>query len=487
MLTDSSAKALQHWSYATSRRQMLQRSAAGFGGLALSWMLQEERGKAASLAEHRAVHPVLADNEPKAKACIFLFMSGGPSQVDLFDPKPLLRKLHGQRLPKSFGTLETQFIRETDVVMGSPREFRGHGQSGIEISDYLPHISTVADEMALIRSCYCDSFIHESAQYQLSSGRTVSGFPSLGSWVTYGLGSEARDLPAYVVLPSKDGVTEGGKSVFGSGFLPVANSGTVLRNGRSPILDLLPHSEVEASRYQRTIDTIRQMNEATATAADTELAARIASYEMAFRMQAKAPEAVDISRESKATQDMYGVGQEGTDDFGRRCLLARRLVERGVRFVLVFGGGGDPQTQQWDAHADLDDNHSRMCRATDKPTAALIKDLKQCGLLDETIVVWGGEFGRTPLAEGKGGGKGRDHNPNGYSMWLAGGGIKGGTVVGATDELGLRAVENRTHIHAIHATILHQMGIDYNEQTFLHNGRNELLTDTGGRLIEEII
>ena len=473
---------------AANRRQMLQRSAAGFGGLALSWMLGQDKTRAASsLTEHRTAHAAFPDSEPKAKACIFLFMSGGPSQVDLYDPKPLLTKLHGQRLPKSFGQLETQFIRETDVVMASPRKFRKHGQSGMEISDFLPHISTVADDLALIRSCYCDSFIHESAQYQLSTGRTVSGFPSLGSWVTYGLGSEAKDLPSYVVLPSKDGVTEGGKPVFGSGFLPVANAGTVLRNGQSPILDLLPHSSKESARYRKTIDTIRQMNEATANPADTELAARIASYEMAFRMQATAPEAVDISRESKATLEMYGVGQQGTDDFGRRCLLARRLVERGVRFVLVFGGGGDPQTQQWDAHSDLDDNHSRMCKATDQPSAALIKDLKQRGLLDETIVMWGGEFGRTPLAEGKGGGKGRDHNPNGYSTWLAGGGFKGGTVVGATDELGLRAVEKRCHIHAIHATILHQMGIDYNEQTFLHNGRNELLTDTGGRLIEEIL
>ena len=472
---------------AANRRQMLLRTAAGFGGLALNWMLGQDKARGASLAEHRTAHAAFPDTEPKAKACIFLFMSGGPSQVDLYDPKPLLTKLHGQRLPKSFGSLETQFIRETDVVMASPRKFRKHGQSGIEVSDFLPHISTIVDEMAMIRSCYCDSFIHESAQYQLSTGRIVSGFPSLGSWVTYGLGSEAKDLPSYVVLPSKDGVTEGGKAVFGSGFLPVAHSGTVLRNGQSPILDLLPHSEREGVRYRKTIDTIRQMNEATASPADTELAARIASYEMAFRMQATAPEAVDISRESKATLDMYGVGQEGTDDFGRRCLLARRLVERGVRFILVFGGGGDPSTQQWDAHSDLDDNHSRMCRMTDKPTAALITDLKQRGLLDETIVMWGGEFGRTPLAEGKGGGKGRDHNPNGYSTWLAGGGIKGGTVVGATDELGLRAVEKRCHIHAIHATILHQMGIDYNEQTFLHNGRNELLTDTGGRLIEEII
>ncbi len=472
---------------ATHRRQMLQRTAAGFGGLALSWMLNEEKARAASKAEHKPLHPVAADLEPKAKACIFLFMSGGPSHVDLFDPKPLLRKLHGQRLPKSFGSIETQFIRETDIVMASRREFRRHGQSGIELSDFLPHLGTVADEMAVIRSCYCDSFIHESAQYQLSTGRTVSGFPSLGSWVSYGLGSEAKDLPGYVVLPSRDGVTEGGKPVFGSGFLPVAHSGTVLRNGQSPILDLLPKQGHDGRHYRQTIDAIRRMNEATATPGDTELAARIASYEMAFRMQASAPEAVDISRESQATLDMYGVGREPTDDFGRRCLLARRLVERGVRFVLVFGGGGDPQTQQWDAHSDLEDNHGRMCGVTDQPSAALIKDLKQRGLLDETLVLWGGEFGRTPLAEGKGGGKGRDHNPNGYSMWLAGGGIKGGTVVGATDEIGLRAVENRCHIHALHATILHQMGIDYNDQTFLHNGRNEQLTDVGGRLIEEII
>ena len=467
------------------RREMLARSAAGFGGLALSWMMQRDAqaddGYVNPLAPKTPVHPA------KAKACIFLFMSGGPSQVDLFDPKPALAQLHGQRLPKSFGNVETQFIRETDVLMASPRKFRKYGESGIEVSDFLPHTAQVVDELALVRSFHCDSFIHESAQYQLSSGRVVSGFPSVGSWVTYGLGTEADNLPSYVVLLDKQGANEGGKPCWSSGFLPVNFQGTVFRNGSTPILDLAPPSGRDGKNYRRTIDAIRELNQATLTRRDSELEARIASYELAFQMQTAAAEAVDLSQETQQTHDMYGVGNEQTDDFGKRCLLARRLVERGVRFVLVFGGGGDTTLHQWDAHNNIEENHGHMCGLTDQPTAALVRDLKQRGLLDETLVVWGGEFGRTPLAEGKGGGKGRDHNPLGYSMWLAGGGLKRGVIAGATDDIGLRPVESPYHIHALHATILHQMGINYEHQEVLHNGRYERLTDVGGKLIAEIV
>ena len=474
---------MTHWNQVIDRRQMLYRSACGFGGVALNWLVARE----AAAAPRNPLAPKRSDHAAKAKACIFLFMSGGPSQVDLFDPKPALSRFHGQRLPKEFGNVETQFIRESDVLMAPRRRFRKRGESGIEISDFLPHIATIADEMALIRSCHCDSFIHESAQYQLTTGRIVSGFPSIGSWVTYGLGSEADNLPSYVVLPSQHGANEGGKPVWGSGFLPVSHQGTVFRTGASPILNLLPPEGMRGTRYENTVRAIGDLNRATALPGDTELAGRIASYELAFRMQAAAPEAVDLARETQATLDAYGVGREPTDDFGRRCLLARRLVERGVRFVLVFAGGGDTTAHQWDAHNSIEINHSNMCGISDQPTAALVNDLKQRGLLDETLVVWGGEFGRTPLAEGKGGGEGRDHNPLGYSMWLAGGGVKGGAIVGATDDIGLRAVENPCHIHAIHATILHQMGIDYESQEFLHNGRFERLTDVGGRLISEIL
>lgn len=355
------------------------------------------------------------------------------------------------------------------------------------VSEFLPHTSKIVDEIGMIHSCHCDSFIHESAQYQLASGRVIAGYPSVGSWVTYGLGSEADSLPAYVALLSKHGANEGGTPCWSSGFLPVVYGGTAFRKGKAPILDLARPDGVSAERYRNTIEAITKLNQATSAPGDQELAARIASYELAYKMQSAAPEVVDLTQESKGTLEAYGIGEEETDDFGSRCLLARRLVERGVRFVTVFAGGGVPDVTQWDAHNSIEKNHGRMCKITDQPAAALIIDLKQRGMLEETLVVWGGEFGRTPLAEGKGGGKGRDHNPGGYSMWMAGGGIKGGTVVGATDEIGLNAVENKCHVHAIHATILHQMGIDFESQEFLHNGRFERLTDVGGRLIEELI
>ncbi|MFM7129546.1 MAG: DUF1501 domain-containing protein [bacterium] len=474
------------WHDRVSRRRMLERSAAGFGSLALASLMHEvsaDEGASAGLA---ALAPKPPHHPAKAKACIMLFMCGGPSQVDLFDPKPTLEKYHGQRLPKSFQGIETQFLRETDVMMASQRKFAKRGQSGLEISDFLPHTATIADDIAVVRSCHSDSFIHETAQYQLMSGRIVSGHPSLGSWLGYGLGCETRNLPAYVVLLSRFGATEAGRPLWSSGYLPVVYDGTVFRGGERPLDNLTPPAGVSKTRQQALLQNIIDFNSGGADPRDTELAARIASYELAFRMQTAAPEAVDLSRESKETQDLYGVGLTHCDHFARQCLMARRLVERGVRFVLVLASGGSSENQ-WDAHSDLEENHGRMARLTDQPTAALVKDLKRRGMFDETLVVWGGEFGRTPLSEGKGGGKGRDHNPHGYSMWLAGGGIKGGTTYGATDEIGLYATENKAHVRDIHATILHTMGLNHESLEVLHDGRFERLTDIGGRVIHDIL
>jgi hypothetical protein len=420
----------------------------------------------------------------RAKHCIFLFMVGGPSQMDLFDPKPALQKLDGQPLPKSFGKIHSQFLEGDPLCLGSHRKWARYGQSGITMSDLVPHLHAHADDIALIRSCVADSVVHAPAHYQMNTGRVFMGYPSLGSWVTYGLGSECEDLPAYVVMTQPEGTPEGGAPCWGAGFLPASYQGTLFRTGPNPIINLKPASEEFTLDQQRgTLDLLRTMNATNLDPADSELSARIASYELAYRMQAEAPEAVDLSRESAETRVLYGLDDPKTADFGTRCLLARRLVERGVRFVQVYSGGG-PVAVQWDAHDDIDANHEAMCARTDKPVAALLADLKRRGMLDETLVIWGGEFGRTPVAQG--GSRGRDHNPTGFTMWMAGGGVRGGTVLGTTDEIGLNAVEDRAHINDIHATILYLMGLDHKKLTFLHNGRDERLTDVGGHVLTRI-
>jgi uncharacterized protein (DUF1501 family) len=319
--------------------------------------------------------------------------------------------------------------------------------------------------------------------YELHSGRTTMGFPSLGSWVTYGLGSVSENLPAYCVMLQPEGTPEGGAPCWGAGFLPAVYQGTVFRKGSSPILNLKPPAHITRGQRRRTLDLIQRMNQLDGDAEDSELAARIASYELAFRMQKHAPKAVDLGRETAATKKAYGLDDKRTADFGTRCLLARRLVERGVRFVQLYSGGG-PLIAQWDAHDDLNANHEKMCGHVDKPIAALLQDLKRRGLLDSTLVVWASEFGRTPMSQG---GKGRDHNPYGYTMWLAGGGVKGGQAIGATDELGLRAVNDRVSVNDFHATILHLLGLDHEQLTFLHNSRDERLTDVAGEVIEKVM
>jgi hypothetical protein len=472
-----------HWPWTTdlSRRDFLFRAGGGFGALAAAWLLARDGYGAPT-----AVNP-LAARRPhfpaRAQSVIFLFMVGGPSPVDLFDPKPELQKHHGEPLPESFGKPVSQFTKGDTPLLASTRKFSRHGHSGLEVSDLLPHLATCVDDITFLRSCWSTSTVHAPAMYELHSGRTAMGFPSLGSWVTYGLGSVSENLPAYCVMIQPEGTPEGGAPCWGAGFLPAVYQGTLLRKGPSPILNLKRPDDVSGEQQRRTLDLLRKMNAEDLDPEDTELAARIASYELAFRMQQAAPEAVDLSRETAATRAAYGLDDRRTHEFGTRCLLARRLVERGVRFVQLYSGGG-PVAMQWDAHDDINTNHEKMCGLVDQPIAALLKDLKQRGLLDTTLVVWASEFGRLPTSQG---GKGRDHNPYGFTMWMAGGGVKGGLAYGATDEFGLRAATDRVSVNDFHATILHLLGLDHERLTFLHNSRDERLTDVAGKVVRRIL
>jgi hypothetical protein len=462
-----------------NRRGFIRDAFCGFGSVALASMLQDEAARATDSGPLGAKQP---PRRPKARNVIFLFMAGGPSQIETFDHKPLLNKLHGQPRPKEFGEAKYQFIKSDAKLLGTKRSFRKYGESGIEVSDLFPHISTCIDDIAVLRSCFGDQVVHSAAQYELFSGRTVPGFPSMGSWGLYGLGAETESLPAYVVMPDPLGALEAGQPMYMNGFLPAAYQPTMFRPGNNPVLNLDLPQHVDLKQRQRTLRLVRNLNEATLQTGDDELEARLKSYELAFRMQTRAPEIFDLRQESKETQDLYGVGQKPTDDYGRRCLMARRLIENGVRFVCVVSGGG-PGNMQWDAHGDIEENHLRKASETDQPVAGLLKDLKRRGLLDETLVLWGGEFGRSPEAQGNG----RDHHNLGFSMFMAGGGVKGGTVVGATDDIGLRAVESPHHFRDIHATMLHQLGLDQHKLTYRHQGRDERLTFLEGNVISEIL
>ncbi len=465
-----------HIKNAVTRRDVLVRAAHGFGSLALASMLP-----AATRVNPLAPKP--PHFAPKAKSVIFLFMVGGPSQVDTFDPKPALTKYHGQPLPESFGKVISQFTKGDTPLLKSPFAFKKYGQSGRDVSSLFPHIAQCVDDICFVRSFKTDSTVHAPAMYQVNTGRTLMGYPSMGSWVTYGLGSESENLPAYVVMPQPEGTPEGGTPCWGAGFLPAVYQGTVFRSGANPILNLKAPEGMSSARQRKALDFLQQMNEMDAMNGDSELAARINSYELAFRMQSHAPEAVDLSRETEATRNLYGLNQKHTNEFGTRCLLARRLVERGVRFVQLYSGGG-PVSVQWDAHKDLVGNHEKMCSMTDQPVAGLLKDLKQRGLLESTLVVWGAEFGRLPMSQAGGG---RDHNPHGFTMWFAGGGVKPGIAIGETDEFGLRALNGGYPMRDFHATILHLLGLDQNRLWILHNGRNEKLTDFGGNVIKEML
>jgi hypothetical protein len=464
----------------TGRREFLHDAFCGFGALALASMLGEERLRAAGadpLAPKRPHRP-----EAKAKAVVFLFMAGGPSHIETFDPKPLLNKLNGQPRPSQFGEAKYQFVNEESRLLGSGRTFKKYGQSGIDVSDLFTHVAECIDDIAVLRSCHCDKVVHSAAQYELFGGRTVPGFPSMGSWTVYGLGSESRSLPAYVVMPDPKGALEAGQPMYANGFLPSVYQPTMLRSGPRPIRNLDLPPGVSPSQREATVRLIRELNEATLEPGDEELAARIASYQLAFRMQLESPAIFSLADETQETLDLYGVGREPTDDYGRRCLLARRLVENGVRFVTVVSGGG-PGNMQWDAHQDIEENHLRMAGQVDQPIAGLLKDLKRRGLLDSTLVLWGGEFGRSPEAQGKG----RDHHNLGFTMWLAGGGIRGGQVVGATDDIGLRAVVEPHHFRDLHTTLLFQLGLDQDLLSYLHLGRKERLTEIQGDVIKKVV
>lgn len=466
------------------RRAFLRNAGCGFGSLALAAMLAEDGlttedpGDKPRSSSVSPLAPKKPQFEATAKRVIFLFMSGGPSQVDTFDPKPELTRLHGEKLPESFGPVKTRRGVDKNKLLASKRTFKKYGKSGIEVSDWLPQVGGCIDDICLLRGCYGDSVTHPESVYLMNTGSILMGRPSLGAWATYGLGSENRNMPAFVVLPDPGGWPKGGAPAWGNGFLPASYQGTVVRGGKQPIEHLAPPAGVSAEQQRQTLDFIGESNREhlAERGEDSELAARIAAYELAFRMQSHAPELVDLSKETAETKTLYGLDRKETAEFGTRCLLARRMAERGVRFVQLYSG----DTNGWDAHSDLEANHGKLCLQSDGPIAGLLIDLKRRGLLKDTLVVWGGEFGRTPMSEGP---NGRDHNPHGFSMWLAGGGVAGGQALGTTDAVGLRAAEGKMHVHDVHATILHVLGFNHKRLTFRHNGRSERLTDNGGEVI----
>jgi hypothetical protein len=451
----------------TTRRRVLQSSVMGLSSVALSHLL----------ADSRPHFPA------KAKRVIWLFMHGGPSHVDLFDPKPELTRYAGKPLPDSYGNIETRRKVAQNPLLAPVKPFQKRGQSGIEVSDFLPAMAELADEMCVIRSCHGDSVNHPQSVYQMNTGSVLMGKPSVGAWVSYGLGTENADMPAFVVLPDPGGGLKGGPPAWGSGFLPATYQGTTMRAGSSPILHL--QSPQGSARQRATLDLVQQMNREHlarhAHTADSVLDARIRAYELAFRMQSAAPDAVDISRENEATKKLYGIDQPHTREFGTRCLLARRMIERGVRFVQLYSG----DTNGWDAHEDVLKNHTEYCARTDVPVAGLLRDLKQRGLLEDTLVIWGGEFGRMPMSEK---GTGRDHNPWGFTTVLFGAGVKHGHVHGSTDDFGLRAQTDKVHIRDLHATLLHLLGLDHEHLTFPHNGLEEKLTGViESRVVKELL
>lgn len=459
----------------TTRREMLCRCANGFGGLSLAYLLAE---KTASAAPHHTA---------KAKSVIFLFMDGGPSQMDTFDPKPRLQKENGKPIPLK---TPTTVFNISDKVLASPFQFQQYGQSGAWVSELFPHVATCVDDLAIIRSMVADHSEHTAANYFMHSGSGFQGRPSMGSWVNYGLGSACDNLPGFVVLESGL-IPPGGLDLFGSGFLPASYQGTLFRKGEHPVADLEPR-EPTAAIQQGTLSLLRQLNQGVLArfGAVSEVEATIQNYELAFRMQSAVPELLEVKGEPEATQKLYGLDQPDTAEFGRQCLLARRLVERGVRFVELL----PPMRKgldRWDQHGGLEDGHRINARAVDQPIAALLKDLKARGLLSSTLVVWGGEFGRTPCAQFPDGSYtknvGRDHNPFGFTMWMAGGGVKPGVVYGATDEYGYFAVENKVHVHDLHATMLHLLGLDHKRLTYRFSGRDMRLTDVAGEVVQPLL
>jgi hypothetical protein len=471
-----------------TRREFVWQMGGGFAGLALTSLLDRDGffGRHAAAADVRKTVVPQPHFKAKAKACIFLMMNGAPSQVDTFDYKPALQKYAGQPLPEGKAYINSGG-RRVGYLTPAFRRFRPGGESGLLISDYFPNVRQHADKLAVIRSCHTDSHAHGSALVAMNTGKTFIGRPSLGSWCVYGMGTENQSLPGYVVILDKRGGPIGGQPNWSSGFMSAAWQGTLFRPVGDPILDLRGPEYLTRQAQREQLDMLARLNaqHLAARPGGDELASRIGSYELAFRMQTEAPEAVDLSQETAETLTMYGVGQQPTDEYGRNCLVARRLIERGVRFVQLYSGGGHLE-ETWDAHESIEKNHGRHGAEVDQPIAALLTDLERRGLLDETLIVWGGEFGRMPFSEGQNA-PGRNHNPYGFSMWLAGGGVKGGTAYGETDDFGFEAVIDRVHLHDLHATILHLMGMDHERLTYFHQGREESLTDVFGNVVTGVL
>ncbi|MCW5978851.1 MAG: DUF1501 domain-containing protein [Bryobacteraceae bacterium] len=463
-----------------SRREWLSRMGGGIGSLALADLLHRQGALAAAtspLASRPSHFPA------KAKAVISIFCYGGVSQVDTFDPKPLLLQRQGEAMTGAGEVSVSQ--GHPGGLMPSPWTFRKHGQCGMDVSTLFPHVAEHVDDLALIRSMHCLSNDHGPALYQMNTGTILAGHPSVGSWVAYGLGTENENLPGYIVFTDYRGGPINGAPNWGAGYMPAAYQGTQFRSSGDPIVDLQPPKGRSREQQREWLDLLGDLNGAhlERNPADSELAARIHSYELAFRMQTHAAEAIDIGKESEATRRLYGLDDKHTEYFGRQALMARRLVEHGVRFVQLYSGGGNFEPS-WDAHFDLKGNHEGHARETDKPIAGLIKDLKSRGLFDSTLIVWHSEFGRMPISQRM---DGRDHNPDGFSVWLAGAGVKGGTIVGATDEYGYRAVEDKKSVYDLHATLLHLLGLDHEKLTYHFNGRDMRLTDVHGELIHEAL
>ncbi len=459
-----------------SRREMLSQCANGFGAVALASMLA---GEAAADSRTDPLAPKKPHFKAKAKSVIFLFMDGGPSQVDTFDPKERLIREHGQ--PIKMKVPATQFDNVGNVLK-SHWEFKRYGKSGIPVSDLFPHVGSCIDDIAVVRSMVADFSEHTNANYFIHSGIGIQGRPSMGAWATYGLGSESRDLPGFIVLNSGL-IPPGGLDCFTSGFLPASYQGSLFKSTGQPVADLKP-TEATPEKQAAKLALMKRLDKGLLdrTGRSDALESAIANYELAFKMQSGVPDLMDVKGETAATRELYGLDDKRTEIFGKQCLVARRMVEQGVRFIELLCPAHN--TDRWDQHAELKYGHSVNSYAVDKPIAGLLKDLKSRGMLDSTLVIWGGEFGRTPMAQGA---DGRDHNPFGFSMWLAGGGIKGGTVYGATDEYGYYAVENKTQVHDLHATMLHLMGMDHTRLTYRYGGRDMRLTDVYGEIIHPIL
>jgi hypothetical protein len=470
-----------------SRRQFLQHLGGGFGMLALAGLLEQE----GLLAAEHYVNPLAPKGShfpAKARSVIWLFMNGGPSQVDTWDYKPELDQRDGQEL-KGFDNATGFFVDQVGPLMKSPFKFQRHGQSGAWVSELFPHMARHVDKMAFLYSCWTDSNNHSPALFKINTGMTRMGFPCLGSWVTYGLGTESQNLPAFVTMYDTlgRGIPKGHASNWGAGFLPSIYQGTALKPQGAPIDNLDPPRDMTVSQQRSQLDLLAKLNrrQLEQSGGESELAARIEAFELAYRMQMAAPEALDLNREPQLVQRLYGLDNPKCTHFAKQCLIARRMVERGVRFVQIYSGGMENQLS-WDGHIDIHGNHGGFAQETDLPIAGLLTDLESRGLLDTTLVIWGGEFGRLPVSQ-KGAKPGRDHNPHAMTYWMAGAGIKGGTLHGATDEIGFKAAVDRVSVHDLHATILHLLGLDHTKLTYRYNGRDFRLTDVSGNVVRSIL